>query len=205
MIYSYVLVRDYGFAPNPFPPACTLATCKPAIRYSAKVGDWVIGFGSARKGSAFANKLIYAMKIDEKCTFDEYYDNPLYRYKKPIMNGSLVQKYGDNIYHRDSNGNWLQDNSHHKNKDGTVNYQNLERDTKRINVLISHCYWYYGKDAISIPNEFTEVIHHGIGHKATFNETLENGFYCWLQSKPESGYIGKPEKFSSGFEYYNGT
>ena len=45
-IYSYVVARDYGFAPNPFYGCCTLATCKPIIRRMAQVGDWVIGTGS---------------------------------------------------------------------------------------------------------------------------------------------------------------
>ena len=30
--YSYIITRDYGFAPNPFGGVCTLATCKPKIR-----------------------------------------------------------------------------------------------------------------------------------------------------------------------------
>ena len=37
-LYSYVITRDYGFAPNPFGGICTLATCKPGIRNHAKVG-----------------------------------------------------------------------------------------------------------------------------------------------------------------------
>ncbi|WP_225761747.1 hypothetical protein [Acinetobacter sp. Marseille-P8610] len=31
-IFSYVVSRDFGFAPNPFFNFCTLATCKPKIR-----------------------------------------------------------------------------------------------------------------------------------------------------------------------------
>ena len=31
-LFSYVVARDYGFAPNPFYEMCTLATCKPRIR-----------------------------------------------------------------------------------------------------------------------------------------------------------------------------
>src|SRR5882762_6472831 len=46
-LYSYVVARDFGFAPNPFYGFCTLATCKPRIRAHACVGDWVLGTGSA--------------------------------------------------------------------------------------------------------------------------------------------------------------
>lgn len=46
-LYSYVITRDYGFAPNPFWNICSLATCKPQIRERALKGDWVAGFGGA--------------------------------------------------------------------------------------------------------------------------------------------------------------
>jgi len=39
-LHSYVVARDYGFAPNPFFGFCTLATCKPRLRSVAQVGDW---------------------------------------------------------------------------------------------------------------------------------------------------------------------
>src|SRR5712692_10528871 len=48
-LYSYVVARDYGFAPNPFFGFCTLATCKPEIRKAAAIDDWVIGTGSKRQ------------------------------------------------------------------------------------------------------------------------------------------------------------
>ena len=45
--YSYVIPRDFGFAPNPHFGYCTLATCKQGIRRSAHVGDWIGAFGAA--------------------------------------------------------------------------------------------------------------------------------------------------------------
>ena len=44
-IYSYIVKRDYGFAPNPFYGYCTLATCKPVIRKHAEIGDIIVGIG----------------------------------------------------------------------------------------------------------------------------------------------------------------
>ena len=41
--YSYIVARDFGFAPNPFNAVLTLATCKPIVRKGAEVGDFVIG------------------------------------------------------------------------------------------------------------------------------------------------------------------
>src|SRR5256885_3849592 len=97
-LFSYVIPRDYGFAPNPFYGICSLATCKPQIRDTAEVGDWILGTGSKRKGRD--GYVIYAMKVEEILTFEKYWSDPRYREKRPILNGSLKQRYGDNIYHR---------------------------------------------------------------------------------------------------------
>ena len=45
-LFSYKLTNDGGFAPNPFWGALTLATCKPQIRLSKRIGDWIAGFSS---------------------------------------------------------------------------------------------------------------------------------------------------------------
>ena len=42
-LYSYIVARDFGFAPNPFYGFCTLATCKPKIakdRYGWRLDNW---------------------------------------------------------------------------------------------------------------------------------------------------------------------
>ena len=38
-LFTYVIVSDSGFAPNPYWGYCTLATCKPVIRRVAKADD----------------------------------------------------------------------------------------------------------------------------------------------------------------------
>ena len=73
-LYSYIVARDFGFAPNPFHGCCTLATCKPQIRASASVGDWIIGTGAKTKYRLTAH-LIYAMTVDEVITFEAYWQD----------------------------------------------------------------------------------------------------------------------------------
>lgn len=106
--YSYKMVRDYGFAPNPFHGFCTLANCKPTIRKGAQINDWIIGTGS--KGMGYINRLIYIMQVSEKITFQEYWENEKFQRKKPILNGSRAQLHGDNIYHKLDNGLYISDN-----------------------------------------------------------------------------------------------
>ena len=80
-LYSYVVASDTGLAPNPFHSFCTLALCKPQVRKAAEVGDWVIGTGSKRNGRD--GFLVYAMRVTEILTFNEYWRDARFLAKRP--------------------------------------------------------------------------------------------------------------------------
>lgn len=103
-LFSYVVRWDHGFAPNPFYRLCSIATCKPDIRKAATVGDYVLGTGSAER--KLAGKVVFLTRVDEIITFDQYWNDLRFARKIPVMNGSLQQRFGDNIYHRE-NGVWI--------------------------------------------------------------------------------------------------
>src|SRR5688572_18085094 len=96
-VYMYVVDRDFGFAPNPFHGYCSLATCKPGIRARAQINDWVIGMGGARLGAT--GRCVFAMRVTETLSFNEYWFGSQYRDKRPVRNGSRRMLVGDNIYH----------------------------------------------------------------------------------------------------------
>lgn len=201
-LYSYAVPRDYGFAPNPFYGACTLAACKPLIRKTAEVGDWVIGTGSKAKPYLLEGRLVYAMKVSEILDFDEYWTDARFRSKRPYLRGSLMQAFGDNIYHRDSDtGEWIQENSHHTFKDGSPNFKNVKRDTgSSSNVLVSTDYVYWGGSGPTIPNEFRDfdgfdICHNFAGHKCRFPEGFVSSFAEWIYSLDETGYAGAPAEW----------
>jgi hypothetical protein len=204
--YSYVVARDYGFAPNPFYGYCTLATCKPWIRKAAPKGDWVIGCGSAKhKASGF---LVYAMQVDEKLHFNDYWKRKEFRSKRPTMNGSLKQMYGDNIYHFDhSQERWVQADSHHSNEDGGENEYNKKRDLKSEYVLVSSRFWYFGGNPVVIPKRFMQqgfnLCCTRIGYLAISDENLISKFVSWLETEAEPGYHADPLQFTS-FKRYRG-
>ncbi len=100
-------------------------------------------------------KCIYLMKVTEILTFDTYWSDLRFRIKRPIRNGSPVMMVGDNIYHRDgTTGDWIQEDSHHSNPDGSTNIMNLQTDTKSIKVLISRYFYYFGRAApfVNLPS-----------------------------------------------------
>lgn len=198
-LFSYVVARDYGFAPNPFFGWCTLATCKPKIRATAEVGDWVIGTGAKSK-YGLAGHLIFAMRVEETCDFDAYWRDSRFSAKRPVLNGSLKQLYGDNIYHRE-HGRWKQEDSHHSREGGRSNRHNVTRDTSANRVLLSQRFVYLGETARAIPKRFRpykptgeEICSPGQGHRV-LSPKLAEAFASWLEERGEWGLQGTPLEF----------
>lgn len=192
-LYSYKLDHDYGFSPNPFGEFCTLANCKPDIRRNKKlqIGDWVLGTGSEKL--KLINQMIYLMEVNERITYDEYWNDPRFRYKKPSMNGSLVQMYGDNIYHRNGEGEWLQSDSAHSLPNGEVNEGHLKTDTGGENVLISTNFYYFGDNNVFIPDEYRAVCNPYRNFISnSIPEEVRTQFIDWVQNNFENGIHGNP-------------
>jgi hypothetical protein len=192
-LHSYVVSRDFGFAPNPFYGVCTLATCKPVIRRTAAVGDWIVGTGSARNKRQ--RYLVFAMKVREALTFDEYWIDPRFQWKKPKLVGSKRLAYGDNIYHRSAKRHWIQETSHHSHSDGSQNLANIKNDTQTNRVLIGADFVYWGGSGPLIPSQFRQPdsdIRAVRGHKNNFSVQFVEQFVQWFKSQPGRGYIDRP-------------
>jgi hypothetical protein len=127
-LHSYIVEHDMGFAPNPFHGICSLAACKPRIRKRAQLGDYIIGTGTAKR--KLRGRLVHLMKVSNIIGFDEYWADSKFVRKRAVMNGSLVQRYGDNIYHRNQlTGVWIQEDSFHSQVGGKPDPDNLLLDT----------------------------------------------------------------------------
>ena len=190
-LFSYTVARDYGFAPNPFYGFCTLATCKPRIRKSASVGDWIVGAGTKTKGRY--GHLVYAMCVTEAMSFDEYWDDPRFRDKRPNMHASVKKAFGDNIYHYDkTTRQWCQTDSHHSYKFGGKNIHNVRHDIQVDRVLIGDDFLYCGGSGPKIPSFHGCNLYFGRGHKHKYREEVVQAFIAWIRSLTEKGYCGTP-------------
>lgn len=192
-MHSYVVARDFGFAPNPFYGVCTLATCKPVIRKTAQVGDWIVGTGSARNG--MRKNIIFAMRVSEYLSFDQYWNDARFEQKKPNLFGSKRKAFGDNIYHRSSSGKWMQESSHHSHADGSPNVGNIRNDTQADRVLVGSEFIYWGEYGPTIPSEFRQPgndVRAVRGHKNNFDPSFVSKVIAWLKAQPEWGQIGRP-------------
>lgn len=199
-LYSYIVARDFGFAPNSFYGFCTLATCKPKIRGGASVGDWIVGTG-AKSRYDLAGHLIYAMQVSEILDFETYWNDPRFRLKRPDLNGSLKVLYGDNIYHRVGK-RWVQADSHHSLEHGRPNVANIAWDTGVDRVLVANRFLYWGASAPTIPKQFRpyrktneDICCRARGHRV-FGHELATAFASWLEQRGKWGFQDEPLEFA---------
>lgn len=164
-LHSYIVEHDMGFAPNPFHGICTLAACKPKIRKYAKLDEYVIGTGTKKRG--LQARLVFVMKVSEIVTFDDYWADRRFIRKRAVMNGSFVQRYGDNIYHRNvETKEWIQEDSFHSQRGGIPDADNIRVDVGTTDrVLIGKEFIYWGGDGPKVPDYLDEFVHKGIGHR----------------------------------------
>ena len=172
-LFSYVVQHDTGHAPNPYFGICTLCRCKyrksenkpQNVVERATPGDWIVGTGGASKKSAGHGKIVYAMRVEKKIPRLEYYRNPRFA-KKKRRNGD---KQGDNLRPK-----------------------NIFEETQQF-VLMSRQYWYFGKNAISIPkSKFLRLEKRGPGFRSDFDEKYISRFTSWLMNECKPGIYGEP-------------
>ena len=125
-----------------------MAICKPEIRRTARVGDWIVGLRSRRN-----DQVISAMRVDEVLSFGDYWNDARFRAKRPGRSGTP-----DNIYKPRRGGelqqvtNALHDATH------------AARDLRGTNVLVSWHYWYFGDQSPELPTHLIHLVHAGQGH-----------------------------------------
>ncbi len=192
-LWSYKISRDYGFAPNPFFGFCTVACCKPKVRRGAAIGDLVVGCGSAKLN--LVGRVIFAMRVAEKMTFQEYWDDPRFQRKRPVFTAGKARAFGDNIYHM-VGADWVQEDSHHSFAGGAWNDENAQRDLGADAVLIGTDFTYWGSLAPEIPAHLRncdgdDLYPHVRDVRNSYSEIFTATALQWFQSCPK-GRLGRP-------------
>lgn len=118
-VFLYLLDHDTGYAPNPFHGWCTLAGCKPQIRRSAEVGDWVVGVTPRHDG----NRVAYVMLVEDKFPISTYWTDTRFRAKRRRAKPATpIQMCADNLR------------------------EPRDKDPERAYVLASQRFAYYGSE-----------------------------------------------------------
>ena len=199
-LFSYIVVHDGGFAPNPFWKMCTLACCKPMVRSAAEKGDWVVGLRPKKEG----NRIVYFMEVTDKKTYAEYFTEREYSKKKPnVRSKDRRRRNGDNIYKPTGRGAYRQLPSVHSHRDGSEKESTKRVDLHSDNVLISRKFTYWGKERKLLPSSLKFLIV-GRGHRSHFSQKEIDTFLKFAKKYPNQGRVGYPSKWDSVPEQQKG-
>lgn len=183
-LYSYVLRFDFGDAPNPYGGVCTLTICKPAIRRTAQVGDWIIGTGSKHSPVGdISDYLVYAMRVSEKLTMAEYD----LRCRK-----ELTIKMPGHRSHRKQRENIAGDSLYDfrelggpRHRGGHMHFEPemQARDWSGIYALLSDEFYYFGSEPRAMPMHLHSLIKRGQNHyRKTAHDEIA-AFEAWLKQE----------------------
>ena len=176
-VFRYVVRYDSGVAPRPFDGYCTLAICKPQIRATAAVGDWIIGFRSRSPGD-----VIYVMQVEEVLSFATYWADRRFMNRRPGTTSTP-----DNIYRPACDGALEQVQNHVHGATETAT------DLSGRNVLVSKKFWYFGSASPMISTDLAHLIYANRGHAVNIGRRPDDVDHLanWLSAWP-MGIHGEP-------------
>ncbi|MBD3190256.1 MAG: hypothetical protein GF308_06415 [Candidatus Heimdallarchaeota archaeon] len=194
-VYSYVVHKDRGFSPNPFWRYCTLACDQGLIRQVAEIGDWIVGLTPIDKKEE-DHQIIYVMKIIEKITHKEYWDDPRFALKKPdFTKAEEIFKCGDNIY-EPTNNEFKQIKSYHSKSffdddDEWKIHKREDLQGKFILIADKDNFFYFGSQPIGIPSkELANELFCDVGHRCIADPTIPASFHQMVNDLQTNGKKG---------------
>ncbi len=124
------------------------------------------------------------MRVDEKLTFDQYFNDKRFSAKIPdFSRKEVIFKCGDNIYKPLPDGNFQQLRSMHS-KENEEDQEQKKKDLEGKYVLISKTFYYFGSKAIPLPKDFYEL-KVGRGHKCNFSTDFIKSFLDFIRQHPQ--------------------
>lgn len=194
-LFSYILRYDDGAAPNPFWGTCTLAICKPDIRRTANVGDWIVGTGSKnsrlKDGNTYnlSDSVVYAMKVTEKLSLEDYdkFCRKSLVKKIPQWNSKDYRlKVSDCIYD-------YSESATTKLRQSVHNLDSMKRDLGGKSVLLSNHFFYFGEEARILPRELKNIIRRGQKHLVFDDSETIKRFEVWVSKYIKNKIYAQPQ------------
>lgn len=150
------------------------------MRANLKQGDWLIGISPKSDG----NQLVYAMRISQRLSMNDYFHDRQFESKKPKFNGTQIERCGDNLYYqRGANWRRLKSPFHRSTRD-------FDKD-KGCPVFVSNHFYYFGERRFAVPDNLKGItrVARGISYK---DHPLADKFVTWLEANYKPGRRGKP-------------
>lgn len=192
-LFSYIVRYDDGAAPNPYGGPCTLVICKPRVRSTAQVEDWIAGVGSVNSpGGSLKGRLVYAMKVEEVVSMRDYDRRAKNEWPEKVPGVStdtFISKRGDCIYD-------FSEGDEPTQRPGVHGEGNVARDLSGKNALISTRFVYFGANAIEIPHTLSGICPTTQGHRSNANGKYLEDFTKWIEAIIGDGK--RPQRGSPG-------
>jgi hypothetical protein len=153
--------------------------CKPVIRRTAEIGDWIVGLGSANSPIGdISTSVVYAMKVTNKLTMKEYD-----QFCRTYLPKKLPQQRSND--YRLQKGDCIYDYStgHYPEVRPAVHNEcHREHDLGGEYALLSKHFYYFGDQPVLLPKRLHPIIHRTQGHKSIQNEPYAESFIDWIES-----------------------
>jgi len=185
-LYTYLIPVDDGAAPNPYGGVCTLVICKPQIRRVAQEHDWVVGIGAKHtwtgwsRGVDRSRSVIYAMKLDAPMSMEDY-DHHV-KTTLPIKRPD----WGDTDHHL-ALGDAIYDFSQGSRGSPAIRNKSVHgvaeraKDLSGRNALLSKHFYYFGSQAIRLPDHLLPIVPVQQGFRSTSNAAHLADFVAWIE------------------------
>jgi hypothetical protein len=136
------------------------------------------------------------MKIEEKLSFEEYWNDKRFQAKKCNL-GSSIGRSGDNIYEPLANGEWKQHQSWHSYPEFSCNKckAHEQNDLGGLFILISSKFIYYGREARPLPIDLAKfILPVGRGYKCKYAHEKVEKWNCYMEDilTKQSGRLAFP-------------
>lgn len=136
-----------------------------------------------------AGHVVYVMKITDTMSMADYDDWTRQQLpaKVPVWHSrDHRRRVGDSIY------DFRADPP--EQRQGVHGAENASTDLNGRNVLLSNHYFYFGDQAIPLPDALRPIVKQGQGHRSWSNEPYFANFVLWLEGfRMQPGIHGQPQ------------
>ncbi len=173
-ILRYILQHDSGMAPCIDAGLVSLATCKPKIRSSAKLGEWVMGFYPRPHPRGLVT---WAGRVDHKVDVGDY--ERQYRGRS------------DAVYRAKRDGGYKR-----LRTDYHFQPDEFRKDTSApVLIFDAKATWYFGRNPQMLPDHLLHLAAGGRGHRVRdVKEEDAIALEEWLESIAQPGIHGRPRE-----------
>ena len=174
-----------AFAPNPFWGRCALGACPPNhMGIKLDEGDWIL----ANSGKSRGHRIVCVMHVAETLDFDDDYRAPRFEKKKPAPSEGWKRTCGDNIYFRDSDGNWKQG----ARTRFYTTPEAMEEGLRHPRALVPEELYQYGENALPMPEPFRALLRQRHGCSCRHDPEMVAGFIARLRDTQKPGINALP-------------